>query len=340
MKRLKYILSLIIVVSSMLVSCDKYNTDVMGEDFAPYNSLVTRYRQLVYVEYQLGSAKVWGPYADMVDWTIDGSDVSIVSDLDSLVVFTYGDAMGDEQNPLDGSLTISSSYSYALYLTGLYLQSSNGVAIHNKSKEDCYLVLTDKAQNHLQGSFVTEGPLIIDGRGNIDIKAHDDALVAKNGLVCSYEVKVNLESETGDGLHAENNEIRLAEGTWTISAANNAISNTSGNIVLNGGSVYASAKSGSFISAAQGVTANQTACVAVATEPSDLAELQRQFIWQAQVDTLSIKAKEPIKIEYTRNTAANPTKLATFTPEFDYKTPWVFISNPSLGASDWVSISK
>lgn len=340
MNRLKYILSLIVVIFSMLCSCDKYNTDVMGESFVPYNSLVTRYRQLVYVEYKFGSAKVWGPYADMIDWTIEGTDVSIVSDLDSLVVFTYGDAMGDKENPMDGSLTINSSFPYALYLTGLYIQSNNDVAIHSKSKEECYLVLTDKAQNRLNGSFVTEGPLIIDGRGNLNIKAHNDALTAKSGLVCSYEVKVNIESEAGDGIHAEQNEIKFAEGTWKIKAAKNAISNTSGNVVLNGGTVNANAEKGSFVSAAQGVSANQSTCIAIASEASDLADLQRQFIWLAQVDTLTVTAKETLKIEVTPNTAMTSTKLATFTPEFDYKTPWIFIAHPSLGESDWVSISK
>lgn len=345
MNRLKYIIFLISVFFSVsLVSCDQYNTDVVGEKFAPYNSLVTKFRQPVYVEYKDGKAKVWGPYADMVDVKVDDSNVYIQSDLDSLVVFAYGYAVKERDFVYHGSLSINSDGPYALYLSGLNLMSVEGPSIQSLGTKECFLVLTDKAQNRLNGQFITNGPLIIDGGGNLQIETNDEtALLAKGGLTCSYPVKVRLLSDKGDGLHVDNSDVKIADGEWTIKAGKNAISNATGQVIINGGKVYGHALNGSFVStsSAKGLVTNETTCIAVAGKESSLLEEERQFIWQAKVDTLAVSADSIIVINRIPSSDnGNLEEIAKFKPAYNFDTPWVLISVPSLKETDWVTFKN
>lgn len=345
MNRLKYIIFLISVFFSVsVVSCDQYNTEVVGEKFAPYNSLVTMFRQLVYVEYKDGKAKVWGPYAKEVDVKVEDSNVYIQSDLDSLVVFAYGNAVKERDNVYHGSLSINSDGPYALYLSGLNLMSVEGPAIQSLGSKECFLVLTDKSQNRLNGQFITNGPLIIDGGGSLQIEETDEtALLAKGGLTCSYPVKVRLLSENGDGLHVDNSDVKIADGEWTIKAGKNAISNTSGQVIINGGKVYGHALDGSFVttSSTKGLVTNESTCIAVAGKESSLFAEERQFIWQAKVDTLALSADSVLVINRIPSSDDVKTiEIAKFKPAYNYETPWLLISVPSLIETDWVTFKN
>ena len=326
-----------------LTSCDKYNTDVIGEKFAPINSLVTKFRQLVYVEYQDGKAKVWGPYADLVDFDIDGSSVSIKSDLDSLVVVAYGYAVEDSVHVFSGNLSINSTMPYALYLNNLQIQSESGVAIQSLGSSECFLVVPDKGKNKIIGGFSSEGPVIFDGKGSLDILAENTALTAKRGMTCSYPLTVNIESKSGDGVHVENGDVKIADGTWNVKAGNNAFSNVEGQVILNGGKVIGYAQNGSFVSTPEsfGIVVNECSCIGVGATASVLAPEQRQFVWHLQIDYMSFTKGQKVTINRMPNgDDAKPSKLETITPEFDYKTPWLLISNASLKEVDSVTLSN
>lgn len=334
MKLIRDIFFILVFGLTLFSACDKYDTDVMGENFTPYNSLVTRYKQLVYVEYREGKAKVWGPYAKLVDADINGLDVSISSSLDSLVVLAYGNS-GEEAGP--GSITINSTNSYAIYFSGLNLNNESGTTFKSLGTETCFLVLPTKSQNNLTGSFEVASPLIIDGGGTLNIKSIDNvALSAKGGITCSYPVTINISSENNDGVRADNGEIKIADGKWNVTAGNNAF-NAGQNIILNGGQIRGNAKTGSFAltPSDMGLVANETNCIAIAAKESTLGE-ENQFIWQDMVTEVSCKAGTAITINRLDN-QDKKSKFATFTPAFSYTSPWIIVANTSLSDADWLT---
>lgn len=344
MNRLKYIIFLFVVFLSVaVVSCDKYNSIVVGEKFAPYNSLVTKFRQLVYIEFREGNTKVWGPCADLVTTEINDSHVTIQSDLDSLVVFAYGSALKDRDMVYKGNITINSSRPYAIYLNGLSLSSDEGPAINSVGKEDCYLVLCEKKDNILYGSASFNGSLIIDGGGNLTINGEKStALSAQGSITCSYPAKINIGSQALDGVHTEKGDIKIADGTWNINVAGNAFSTTEGQVILNGGTIYASAQSGSFVSAPEekGLVVSESTVIGVSVKKSPLYSEMRQFIWQAKVQGLVLEADSMVTINKIPNTDTTPIKLSTFKPAYDFKSPWLVVSVPSLVEADEVEVLK
>jgi len=335
MKHLIHIFLILILTVVVISACDKYNTDVIGEDFAPYNSLVTKYKQLVYVEYREGKAKVWGPYADLVNADVDGLNVKISSDLDSLVIFAYGSAMDEADTHRDASLSIDSRTSFAVYMSGLNLNSTSGVAFESLGEETCFLVLSTKSQNHLWGSLKTEGPLIIDGAGTLHIDTSDDALVAKGGVTCSYPVTINISSENGDGVRSDQGMVKIADGKWYVKAAGNAFY-AKENVVLNGGQISGYAKEGSFVAAPDGagLVTNSASCFGLGSQESALAPML-QYVWQDKVDNFAFIADSTITISRL-DANDKATTVLKYTPPFSYSAPWVVISHSSIMEGDWI----
>lgn len=343
MKKLINILLLLIAVLPLVVACDEYNSDVMGEGFAPYNSLVTKYRQQVYVEFKDGGARVWGRHADKVDYQINGSSVSITSNLDSLAIFAYGHATKDDEFDFEGSLEINSSKSYALYLTGLSLRCEDRAAIKSVGNSECFLVLTDKSQNHINGSIESDGAFIFDGAGSLNIESENSAaLTANGGCTCSYPVKVNIVSKNAGALKLGKGGMRIADGTWSIKSKGDVFDVQDDYVAIYGGKVVAQSESGKFVNAAadKGLLTNSSECFAIAAEKSVLVEPERQFIWQARVDTLALETTIPIEINRTPNNSTKPVKLTTITPAFNFDTPWILISNETLVEEDLVTFTN
>lgn len=339
MNKLKYIVFFVIVLlSASIVSCDKYDTIVVGQEFAPYNSLVTKFRQLVYIEFSNGKARVWGPCANRVESSIDNSRVSIKSDLDSLVVFAYGFAAQNREADFDGNITIDSSKPYAIYLNGLTLNSDEGQAIQSLGTGDCYLVLPQKSNNVLIGGASFNGSLIIDGEGQLIIHGLSNAALSAYGpITCSFPVDLILSSLDSDGIHSDNGNIKIAEGIWHINAARNAFSTPNGQVILNGGQVYASAEAGSIVSspAGKGLLASDVSCIGISAKPSPLeTENARQFVWQAEMKNLELNADSLVRISVDHNFSGDTVNLMSHTPGYIFQSPWILISNPSLSETD------
>ena len=343
MNKLKYLLYLFAgLISVSIASCDKYDTIVMGQDFAPVNSLVTNFRQLVYVEYCNGKARVWGPCADRVESSVEDSHVMVNSDLDSLVVFAYGYAIEDSLNVFQGSLTVNSTHPYALYLSNLSLRSDEGPAIQSQGSSDCFFVLPPKSQNIIYGDVAFGGSVIFDGEGSLSVESQSGtALSARGSITCSYPVVVSLMSGSADGIHSDNGNIKIADGTWTIAASRHAFSTAAGQVILNGGKIQASAKGGSFVSSVggKGLVASGTSCVGVSALKSDVDEDMRQFVWQVEMSDLMLDADSLVTIMRDPNFAGNPVPLTTFTPAFSFQSPWVLVSDSLVTEVDDVIIS-
>lgn len=340
MKKLRYIIFLVsLIIGINVVSCDKYDTIVVGQAFAPYNSLVTKFRQLVYVEFRNGDARVWGPCADLVESIIDDSHVTLTSSLDSLVVLAYGYAVNDSVLVSHGNISINSSQPYALYLKDLVLSSEDGPAIQSVGASDCYLVLPAKTLSKVYGSLSFGGSLIIDGEGALNVVADDaSAISVSRGITCSYPVAVNLTSRTADGIQAKQGNIKIADGTWIIAASRHAFSTSAGQVILNGGKVYASAETGSIVSSPEGMglVANATVCVGMSAKKSVVEEVERrQFVWNLQLpDTMSFDADSIVTILRDPNFSGNPIKLTTFAPAYTFHAPWVLVTDSLLTEAD------
>ena len=346
MNKLKYLIFLVsLIVGVSVVSCDKYDTIVVGQAFAPYNSLVTKYRQLVYIEFRNGNARVWGPCADLVESSVDDSHVTLSSSLDSLVVFAYGYAVKDRDLVYKGNISINSSRPYALYLNDLVLSSDDGPAIQSIGTSDCYLVLPNKTLNKLYGSIVFSGPVIVDGEGTLSVDGENaTALEARNGITCSYPVEMSLTSRSADGIHADNGNIKIADGTWTIAASRHAFSTSAGQVILNGGKVYASAQMGRIVSSPEsmGLVANSALCVGMSALESVIDDTEmHQFILQAQLpDTMSFEADSVVAILRDPNFSGKPVRLATYTPAYSFRAPWFLVTDSLLSEVDDVIFER
>lgn len=233
---------------AVCMACSEYNTDVLGDNFKPANSLVSRYTHAVYLEFREGEVRAWGPYCDDIILTADGAHASITSTSDSLCIIAYGDAMGDSLATYHGQLSICSQHDYALYLNGLKLFSDNGPAIESQTSARCILVVCNGSKNTLQdtcytarigsegaveafdGCLFVRGQLVFDGTGELNIysnalarydavlgdSVYQHAIYASGGMICNYSVKGNLYASSGDAIHTLGTEVNLVKGTWKL----------------------------------------------------------------------------------------------------------------------------
>ena len=260
-RALKVISLLTILVAS---GCSEYDTDTIGQEFAPVNSLVSQFVHPVYVEYREGGVRIWGPYSDVVSANADGARLSITSADDSLALFVYGNAVGDSLNPLDGQLRIDIDRDFALYLNGLSLHSTSGPAIEVQADDHiCYIVVTAGSTNALSdtiyqtqyrngamleadGCLYVSGQLYFDGRGTLSVRnaaparwdadwgdsIYTHALYARGGMVCNYALTANLTSLHGDAIHTAGAEVKLVKGTWNLYPARDTINSAGAEIAI------------------------------------------------------------------------------------------------------------
>lgn len=248
--RTKITILLVSILALLAVpGCDDYNTDVLGAKFSPLNSLVSPFVHAVYVEYNDGGVRIWGPNADLVTAQMDGAYLTITSDDDSLALVVYGNVMGkDTMNLHSGQLKINMDRDFALYLSGLTLHSDQGPAIEVQADEHiCYLVVARNSVNHLSdtlyatqykngsiqeadGCLFVSGQLYMDGTGTLNIhnvaqprydadlgdSIFTHALYARGGLICNYGLTASLTSKYGDAIHTAGAEVKLVKGTWNL----------------------------------------------------------------------------------------------------------------------------
>ena len=150
----------------LLAACSEWDTDSVGTSFTPANSVVRVYNNLVYIEYAAPEARVWGPAASDVTATISGGHVNIRSEAQNVAYFVYGYPAGtDTLGTTYGSLTFESRTSYALYREGLSLRCQDGPVFQSPGNDDCHIVLSRNAVNHLYGPIQVAGNLSLSGVG-------------------------------------------------------------------------------------------------------------------------------------------------------------------------------
>lgn len=344
--RLQYlpVLALLsVLLTSLALSCSEYDTNSIGSNFLPVNSQVRSFTHLVYVEYTSDGARVWGPYKDQVDVQIDDKTVRLQNTADSLVIIAYGypSKYGSDMHE---SLTITSSRPYALYLSGLYLNSLHGPALSCLGQGNCYIVLPEKSQNELNafqfsdtsdGCIYAEGQLIFGGTGKLLVRNHAQLessgvthAISAAGLLCQYKVNVTLESLSGDGIHVRKS-MRNSLGVWDITALRHGIS-AGDSIVLFDGTFTGSAAEGAFLLTDAGTALRMPKVTVASAWASDIMDSLAttalfdsvQAVWQEQFFDFVIEADSTYLLKDTLG-----AKVATLKFSQSVPSPYVLISD-------------
>ncbi len=340
-------------------SCDKYNSESVGSRFYPANSLVRLYTHPVYVEFSQDKARVWGAYTDEIDYSIDGTHVSLKNVSDSLALFVYGYPAANMTS--DCSLIIESDRNYALYLNKLTLRSFHKPAIQSIGSGTCYLVLPKSTKNELysmsaSSTFEHHGSLVLTGDGELSLEneplaedsgntsLHPIALDVRGGLHCQYDIKLSISCPNGDALRISNGPMRSSLGTWKFEAGQHAITNLSDSIVLIAGTYTGVARSGKFFDNAIGTVIRQAKVEGLSGQPSDLLDtllLYQHYdstlvTLQQHFDSLTIQADSTQSVSLKRTGSS----VATFTPPYTMKSPWVILSNASFEPSDTLVVIR
>ena len=191
-----------------ITACDEeFDHPLPGEGFEPYNLLVRPFTQVVYIRLNGHSAEIYGPAANLVDYTISTQKLSghgiaetdsttsavthiqIKSEQQGIAYFVYGSIVPtiDKATSMDcqyyGNITLDSSSDYALYLNNARLQSHQGPAFESRGEGDCYMVLCNGSKNAFSDSedytdhidspacVCVSGDLYFDGLGSLSIRS-------------------------------------------------------------------------------------------------------------------------------------------------------------------------
>ena len=331
-------------------SCSKYDTDSVGSQFFPSNSLVRLFTHPVYVEFTQTDARVWGRYAHEVNFSIDGNHITLENHSDSLALIVYGYPAST-----DCSLTIESNSDYALYISKLVMRSMEHTPIYSKSRSTCYMVVPKNSKNEVYTSGASSaiehlGRLVLTGEGNLIVTnnapatQHPVALNVKGGLHCQYDIKMSLSCPEGDAIRISDGPMRSSLGTWALDAGQNAISNRSDSIVLIAGTYKGSAREGKFFDNAIGSVIRQAIVEGISGKASDLLDTLQLYqhydstfvTLQEHFESISVAADSALVIAKKESGSA----VATFTPRYDINNPWVVISNNSLLPSDTLIVLR
>lgn len=335
------VLCLVSLVSCFF-SCSEWNTDSLGQSFVPANSQVRFFTHPVYIEYSADGVRVWGPCANEIDYQVEGLDVYVTNTkTDSLALFAYGFlASQDTLGITQASLRVNSQSSYALYLDGLCLRSSDQPVIESLNDVTCHIVLPSKTQNVLYGSLSVAGELVLSGTGSLNISSTQSAIQAAS-LQCQYDVAVNLFSSEVHGIDLSRSAMRCTKGTWKIDAAQNAI-HCPDTLLLTGGTYQGTSRQGAFFSSA--TILRRPTLVAAAPRPSlvmDSAFVALRYdsvqaAWQHQVDTLTLESDSLYKV------FRQGSKSATlkFTPKQMLPSPYMLICHSAVLSDDTLQFEK
>lgn len=359
-----FLLLLSVLTAGLWTSCEKYNSESVGSNFYPANSLVRLFTHPVYVEFSQEGARVWGPYTDEVDFSVDGTHVSLKNGSDSLALFVYGfPAAADSTDTTDGGLVIESDRNYALYINKLILRSQQQPTLSTKGRGTCYMVLPKNTKNYVYAvsapsAFDFSGNLVITGEGELtvtnDAALHRPngeplatapvALEARGGLLCQYDIKLTFSCPDGDAVRVSNGPMRSSSGTWKFVSGQNALSNLSDSIVLIAGTYSGVAHEGKFIQNRIGAVIRQASVQGLSGQSSDLLDtlqLHQHYdstlvTLQQHFDTVTVMADSTLAIARQHTT----NSIATFTPHFQMKAPWVLLSHNSLLPNDTLIVVK
>ena len=168
--------------------------------------------KVISITYNGGSVTVSGDDANYV--TINGADVTVTSEIDSLLLILSG-------TTTDGSLLVNRQKKYGIKLNGVSINNVDGPAINNQGSKYLYLEVAGGTTNTLtdgttyteqvydqKGAFFSEGEMYLYGTGTLNVTGNcRHAIACDDFIVIDDNVTLNVSSPTGSG-------IKVNDGLW------------------------------------------------------------------------------------------------------------------------------
>ena len=168
--------------------------------------------KVISITYSGGSVTVSGDDANYV--TVNGADVTVTSEIDSLLLILSG-------TTTDGSLLVKRQKKYGIKLNGVSINNVDGSAINNQCSKYLYLEIADGTTNTLtdgttyteqvydqKGAFFSEGEVYLYGTGTLNVTGNcRHAIACDDFIVIDDDVTLNISSSTGTG-------IKVNDGLW------------------------------------------------------------------------------------------------------------------------------
>ena len=168
--------------------------------------------KVISITYSGGSVTVNGDDANYV--TVNGADVTVTSEIDSLLLILSG-------TTTDGSLLVKRQKKYGIKLNGVSINNVDGSAINNQCSKYLYLEVAAGTTNTLtdgttyteqvydqKGAFFSEGEVYLYGTGTLNVTGNcRHAIACDDFIVIDDDVTLNISSPTGSG-------IKVNDGLW------------------------------------------------------------------------------------------------------------------------------
>ncbi len=168
--------------------------------------------KVISITYNDGSVTVSGDDANYV--TVNGADVTVTSEIDSLLLILSG-------TTTDGSLLVKRQKKFGIKLNGVSINNVDGSAINNQGSKYLYLEIADGTTNTLtdgttyteqvydqKGAFFSEGEVYLYGTGTLNVTGNcRHAIACDDFIVIDDDVTLNISSSTGTG-------IKVNDGLW------------------------------------------------------------------------------------------------------------------------------
>jgi len=168
--------------------------------------------KVISITYNGGSVTVSGDDANYV--TINGADVTVTSEIDSLLLILSG-------TTTDGSLLVNRQKKYGIKLNGVSINNVDGPAINNQGSKYLYLEVAGGTTNTLtdgtayteqvydqKGALFSEGEMYLYGTGTLNVTGNcRHAIACDDFIVIDDNVTLKVESPSGTG-------IKVNDGLW------------------------------------------------------------------------------------------------------------------------------
>jgi len=207
-------------------------------------------QNVIKIEYKSGNAPVITNAFSEVSINLTGENVVVrINTSETEYNFVLSGAASN------GSLKIYGDVRKGLYLNGVSITNSTGPAINIQGGKRAFVHLLNGTQNLLadgpnysnipsgeqaKGTFFSEGKLLFDGSGSLEVKAKKNHAIAVDNDFEIRNGKIIVSEAANDGIHA-NDMIEVKGGVLKIASTGDAIQSENGYsaVKITGGKIAA-----------------------------------------------------------------------------------------------------
>lgn len=251
--------------------------DTEDDDLIP-NSQTVSYENAVLIAFSTSGASITNPFeGNGVTIENDNGHIAITSTLtDTELNYVLSGII------TDGSVKIYGEKKFGLILNGVGITNSTGAAINIQNKKKGSITLVDNTNNRLidgetytytdgedmKATFFSEGNVVIDGEGSLEIRGKNKHALATDGALTMTAGTINIKEAASDGIHT-NDEITISGGTLSVRSTGDGIQSesTENPISITGGdiSIVTTGEKGHAIKTEQNVEIETTGTIEITT---------------------------------------------------------------------------